>query len=697
MKHNQDTLLFELLTEELPIKAVKKLSDALVDGIATHLNKAQFEFKTIKKIATPRRLGFLITELRETQPDQMISRQGPMVQAAFDADGNPTKACLGFAASCKTTVAKLERMPTAKGDKLCFTKTEAGKTIYALIPDLIQEVLKKLPIAKLMRWGAHDYEFVRPVHSSILMYGQTIIEANFFGVKTSNTTSGHRFLADTVITITDPALYAKILQEHFVICDFEARRAKIVDDLEKLSATVNGSAIYDDALLDEVTSLVEWPVSLLASFADDFLTVPQEAIVSSIQVHQKSFPLIDANNRLLAKFITVSNLASKDPNVVIGGNERVMSARLADAKFFFDTDKDIKLETRVDKLKTVIFQHELGSLYDKTLRVQHLAGEIANCLQISKDLVQRAAYLAKTDLLTAMVGEFPELQGIMGYYYAKYQQEDQRVAIALKEQYMPANATDDLPTSNIGEIIAIADRLDTLVGIFGINKIPTGDKDPFAIKRAVFGIIKIIIEHEIDLDLTCLIDKALELYGAQIKNKSCKNQVIDFIFERLKSYVLDAGFATDEYQAVVESIFITSAKLNLLDIFKRIIAVNKFRKLPQAESLSAANKRVGNLLAKDKQSYCAGSCDIDSLQEPAAVNLAKLVTAKKALTAKLALEHNYVELLKELAELKDPIDTFFDNVMVMVDDKTLRLNRLMLLASLRSLFLQVADISFLQH
>lgn len=683
--------LFELLTEELPPKDLHKLSQALENDLIKNLSENKLDYAEIKSFATPRRLAVLIKKLDDEQPRQIIERRGPAVNAAFDQEGKPTQACVGFARSCGVTPQELITIKTNKGEWVGYKTEQSGKNVFQIMPEVIERALKFLPISKPMRWGNNEVEFIRPVHSVVLLFDKKIIAAEILGVKAGNTTFGHRFLSKSKVKIKYPHDYEKTLKKHFVIADFIKRKADIQRQILHLAAKVGGKALIEHDLLNEVTALVEWPVGLLAKFPKHFLQVPAEILISSICQHQKCFPLSDEYNKLLPNFITISNIKSKHPHVVIFGNEKVMNARLNDAEFFYRADIAQSLAKRVSLLQDIIFQQQLGSLYDKTRRLMILSVWIAELIGADQQNAERAAYLSKTDLVTQAVGEFPELQGIMGYYYALQDGESEQVAIAIREQYMPEHANALLPETSVGQVLALADRIDTLIGIFGINKIPTGDKDPFALRRAASGIIRIIIENKLSLNLWFLLEKSLDLYGELIKRDNVVEQTFQFIQERLKSYVLEHGFSAHEFAAV--------AARNVhepYDFYLRLLALKTFFVMPEAISLAAANKRVSKLLAKEAQQLIAGHVlQQELLIENDEIKLAKLISKKYELTQQLAKSRNYVALLQDLADLQRPIDDFFDHVMVMVEDKAVCANRLLLLAKLRELFLQVADISLI--
>ncbi|MGD9152891.1 MAG: glycine--tRNA ligase subunit beta [Gammaproteobacteria bacterium] len=681
--------LFELLTEELPPKDLFKLSQALENNLIENLTKNKLNYAEIKSFATPRRLAILIEKLDDSQPQQVIERRGPAVSAAFDQNGKPTKACIGFAQSCGVTPQKLTTIKTDKGKWVSFVTKQSGKNVFQIMPEIIERSLKSLPVNRPMRWGDGEVEFIRPVHSVILLFDKKIIAAEILGIKAGNTTLGHRFLSEGKIKIKYPCDYEKILKKHFVIADFIKRKADIQRQVLHLAAKVDGKALIENDLLDEVTALVEWPVGLLANFPKHFLQVPAEILISSICQHQKCFPIESENNKLLPNFITISNIKSKRPHIVISGNEKVMNARLSDAEFFYQTDIAQSLVKRIGVLKNVIFQQQLGSLYDKTKRLMILSVWIAELVGADQQHAERAAYLSKTDLVTAVVGEFPELQGVMGYYYALQDMEPEPVALAIREQYMPEHANALLPGTLVGQVLALADRIDTLIGIFGINKIPTGDKDPFALRRAASGIVRIIIENKLPLNLWFLLEKSLDLYGDLIKRDNVVEQAFQFIQERLKSYILERGFSAHEFAAVA-----ARHVHEPYDFYLRLLALKKFLAMPAAASLAAANKRVSKLLAKEEQQLITGHVlQQDLLTEDAEIKLAQLIAEKYERTQQLAELRDYVALLQDLAELQQPVDNFFDHVMVMVEDKNICANRLLLLAKLRELFLQVAEIS----
>ncbi len=684
--------LVEIGSEELPPKALPKLSHALGEGIVRELKSQHLQHGTMQLFATPRRLAALIKDVQLRQPDREVERKGPALQAAFDSENQPTKACLGFAKSCGIEVSQLQHKETAKGTWLVHHYTEKGKQAKELLPTIVKQVLAKLPIPRPMRWGNNTTEFVRPVHWAVMLLGKDIIAAELLGQKTGRDTYGHRFHHPQAISLNKPSEYTEKLAKHgHVIASFNQRRDMIREQIDNVIDNSRGTAIIDEKLLDEVTALVEWPVALLCQFDKAFLKVPPEALISAMKVHQKCFHLVDKQQQLLPYFITISNIDSKDKQQVIAGNQRVMHARLSDAAFFYQTDCKQRLDSHLEGLKHVVFQNKLGSVYERAERISQLATQIA--LQIGADQTQsaRAGLLSKCDLRSNMVGEFPELQGIMGYYYALHDTEAKAVALALKEQYLPRFSGDTLPTSTVGCAVALAERLDTLVGIFGINQAPTGDKDPFALRRNALGVLRIMIEKQFDLDLEDLLRNAINNYRINLPNQEVIIQTFNFMIERLRAWYNEQGVAATVFAAVL-----ARRPTNPFDFQNRLNAVNHFRQLPEAQSLAIANKRVSNILKKENSNGEIASFAQNLLADEAEKILATEVAEKRSQVAPLYEQAKYTELLTQLASLRDPVDRFFDEVMVMVDDEKIRKNRLALLASLRNLFLQVADISLLQ-
>lgn len=688
---NRD-LLIEIGTEELPPKALLPLSEAFRDEFAAQLQKAGLAHGEIQAFATPRRLALIVHGLPEQQADRSIEKWGPAVQAAFSADGTPSKAAEGFARGCGVSVAELQQKSDGKVVKLLFVSTQSGDKTANLIPDMVRAALAALPIPKRMRWGSTRDEFVRPVHWVVLLFGTEIVKATVMGVQAGADTRGHRFHHPDSIHINSPEFYARLLRgQGKVIASFAERREEVRKQVLAEGGKLGACAVIEEALLDEVTSLVEWPVALTGNFDKDFLAVPQEALISAMKGHQKCFHLLDANNNILPYFITLSNLVSRDPAQVIAGNEKVIRPRLADAAFFYALDKKYKLADRMEKLKTVVFQQELGTVYDKSQRVKALALHIAELLGADKLLAARAAELGKCDLMTKMVYEFAELQGIMGRYYALNDGEPTEVAAALNEQYMPRFAGDELPTTRTGMVLALAERLDTIAGLFAIGQPPTGSKDPFALRRAALGILRIIIEKQLPLDLVLCVEFAIKPFLNLPKSQGTKEAVIDFIFERLRALYSDKGVSTDVFLAVDA---VRPGSPLLFDA--RIKAVSHFVSLPAALALAAANKRVGNILQKS-EAGALGAVNAALMQEVPEQALYKALLEVVASVEPLLASHRYTEALAAMAALQSPVDLFFDKVMVNVEDIGLRNNRLALLHLLRQLFLKVADISLLQN
>lgn len=688
-----DDLLIELGTEELPPKALAKLSKAFHQGVEQGLKKAELTFDDIRPYATPRRLALVISKLQTKQPDRVVERRGPAVTAAFDEEGNPTKALLGFAGSCGVEVDDLDTMKTDKGAWLVFKQEQVGATAAELLPEIIQQALNDLPIPKRMRWGDLPGEFVRPVHWLIVLLGDEIVPMDLLGVTADRFTRGHRFHYPQPIRVSSPMTYAPQLEtEGHVMVDFEARKEAIEGQVKELADKLKGTAIINPELLEEVTGLVEWPVALAGNFDQRFLELPPEALISSMEGHQKYFAVEAKDGKLLPHFITVSNIASQDPAQVIAGNERVILPRLSDAAFFWDTDRKRALADHQEQLKTIVFQNKLGTVYDKSQRVASLAAEIAAQIDGQPQLAERAAKLAKCDLVTEMVGEFPELQGIMGRYYARLDGEDNEVAEALDEQYQPRFAGDDLPATRTGQAVSLAEKLDTLTGLFGIGQPPSGVKDPFALRRAALGVLRIMIEKSLDLDLTRLLDKAAASFDGTLSENDVSEQVMQYFFDRLRGYALEQGFKSDEFEAVL-----TVRPTRPLDFMQRLKAVAAFRKLEQAESLAAANKRIGNILRKNDSETAEPEVKDSLLQEAAEKALAEKVSEAKRELAPLSAKADYTGVLNYLAGMRETVDSFFDDVMVMADDEMVRQNRLALLNQTRALFLGVADISCLQE
>ena len=683
--------LVEIGTEELPPKALDNLAASLEQGIVKGLNREELNFTASYRYATPRRLAVLIHELQPQQADKTIERLGPAVSAAFTGQGAPTKAAQGFARSCGVAVEELDRSKSGDVEKLVFSLKESGRPVQDLLPRLVRDALEQLPVPKRMRWGNSREEFVRPVHWVVMMYGNKTIPALLLGVEANHFSYGHRFNFNKKILIKNAKDYEALLEEKGgVIPDFNKRKGLIRELVENEGAKASAVAVIDEALLDEVTSLVEYPVALTGKFEEEFLDLPPEALILTMKSHQKCFYLVDKKGKLLPKFITISNLQSKDPSKVVEGYERVIRPRLADARFFYETDKKHSLESRLQQLNTVIFQEKLGTIYEKSQRVAALTTAIAERIGADSTLCSRAATLAKCDLLTLMVGEFADLQGLMGFYYALHDGEPEELAQALNEQYMPRFSGDSLPNSKTGIALALADKLDSIVGIFGIGQPPTGSKDPFALRRSAIGVLRIIVEKELDLDLLYCIEQAVSGFEEANLAQNTADEVFEFMLERFKAWFMDKEITVEEFQ----SVFVVRPT-RPLDFHLRILAVHNFNLLPESASLAEANKRVSNLLAK--QNFNAEDTAVKEklLQEPAEKALHRELVDKILEVAPLLEKGLYKEGLQTLASLKISVDTFFDEVLVVCEDASLRENRLALLQQLRDLFLQIADISHL--
>ena len=687
---NTNTLLIELGTEELPPKALKTLATAFYNSITEQLTAANLAYAEAKWFATPRRLAVMVKQLEQQQADKVVEKRGPAANVAFDAEGNATKAAQGWARSNGITVEQAERLVTDKGEWLLHKATQKGQSINDLITAIVQNAVAKLPIPKPMRWGSSRIQFIRPVHTLTMMYGDEVIAGEVLGIQSANELQGHRFHFDGNITLDHADNYEATLESAYVIADYEARRNKIIADVNAAAAELNATALLDDELVDEVTSINEWPSVLVGSFDDDFLNVPAEPLIYSMKDHQKYFPVMAKNDELLAKFIFVTNIESKQPAEVIRGNEKVIRPRLADAEFFFKTDKKQSLESRLASLENVLFQKQLGTLKDKSERIATLSKHIASSLNENADNAYRAGLLSKTDLMSDMVLEFPQVQGTMGKYYAQNDGETADVAQALEDQYRPRFAGDSLPEGNIGASVAIADKVDSLVGIFGINQPPKGDKDPFALRRAAIGLIRIIIEKQLALDIADLLAVSIESYGDKLSNDNTAADVIDFIMGRFRSFYQEQGISVDVIQAVL-----ANKPTAPLDFDQRVQAVSYFRTLDEAQALAAANKRVGNILAKFEGELFS-EFNFDLATESFEIDLANAYNALNAELAPLFANKEYQQALTKLASLREPIDAFFDNVMVMADDEQVKTNRLTLLSKLRASFFNVADISLLQ-
>lgn len=698
-------LLLEIGAEELPAKSLGMLISALSQGLEKQLRDAGFEYSDVRRYATPRRLAIWIQQLQAMQPSRTVERKGPPWSAAFDAQGHPTKVGEGFARSCGVAIDQLQRQETPQGVWVVYRYEDPGKPLSELLPSMIQEAVAGIPAMQMMRWGAHNEFFIRPVHWAVLVYDGKLIHADILGVTTGNVTHGHRVYHPEPLRLSQAADYESLLYtKGKVIADCYARREYIRQQVIAVAAEWQGHVVIDEMLLEEVTGLVEWPVALLASFEHRFLEIPKDVLVSVMQHHQKCFPVTDGRGNLLPHFVTVSNIESQDVRQVIVGNERVMRARLSDAAFFYQTDRKNLLTHYLVGLKEMVFQRQLGSLYDKSQRIATLAQRIAESfptISIDPEEAKRAGVLCKADLLTAMVGEFPELQGIMGYYYALAEGENEAVALAIRDHYLPRSATDELPETLLGAVLALADRLDTLVGLFGIHQPPTSEKDPFALRRAALGVLRILIYKKLGLNLRTLLEFTIENYARDLPNAQLLDQVHDFIIERLRAWYQEQGITSDTFDAVL-----AREKSVPLDIDYRVRAVQTFRQLSEGAALAAADKRVKNILVKSANLHAlevqnprelVNNIDLTLLELPAEKYLYQELAKKTAGHDKKLLEDDYTERLLELASLREPVDDFFDTVMVMVDDEKVRNNRLTLLTALHQLFLEIADISLLQE
>jgi len=681
-------LLFELGTEELPPVSLKTLRDALKANVAEALTAQDFSFESIESYATPRRLALIVRQLSDAQPDKEVERLGPAVVAAFDDDGNPKPAAVGFAKSCGVEVDQLERIETDKGERLGYTLSQKGQPLSELIEQILNSALKKLPIPKPMRWGDSSAQFIRPVHWTVLLHGSSVLEATILDTKTGNVSRGHRFMAQGDVTLHDADDYVNKLKAEHVIVSFEQRQKLIEDQVKAAAEKLGGVAQIEQDLLDEVTGLVEWPVALTGEFDTEFLKVPAECLVSSMAEHQKYFHVLDKDGNLMPNFITISNIESSNPRVVIEGNEKVIRPRLADAMFFYEKDQQNTLESHQERLKKVVFQNQLGSVQEKAERVAELAKTIAPQVGADPELAHRAGLLSKCDLTTQMVGEFDKLQGIMGTYYARHDGEDDSVAIAMTEQYLPKYSGDALAQNPVGQCIAIADRVDTLAGIFGIGQAPKGAKDPFALRRASIGLLRTIVENQLSLDLEQLVEQSLTQFDGKLTDELAAEKLLNFIFDRFRAWYLDQNVSANTVSAVM-----ALRPTQPLDFDQRIKAVQHFQTLPESESLSAANKRVKNILAK-ADIEVPDTIDPSLLQDTAEKALADTIGTVEA---ELATIDNYQERLTRLAALRDDVDAFFDNVMVNADNDAVKANRLALLKKLEGMFGSVADISLLQN
>lgn len=682
--------LVEIGTEELPPKALKTLATSFADNVEAELNQAGLSFDKIEWFAAPRRLAVKVLNLATQQPSKEMEKRGPAVSAAFDAEGKPTKAAEGWARGCGITVEQAERIATDKGEWLIHRAKIEGQPTKNLLNDIVANALAKLPIPKPMRWADKTVQFIRPVHTVTMLLGDELIEGEILGVASARTIRGHRFLGEKEFEIQHADQYPQLLREKgSVVADFNERKAEILAKSQAKATELGGVADIEESLLEEVTSLVEYPNVLAAKFEERFLAVPAEALVYTMKGDQKYFPIYDKDGKLLPHFIFVSNINPEDPTAIIEGNEKVVRPRLTDAEFFFKTDLKQKLVDRLPRLETVLFQQQLGTLKDKTDRIEQLAGEIAKQIGADEAKAKRAGLLSKCDLMTNMVFEFTDTQGVMGMHYARHDGEDEEVAVALNEQYMPRFAGDELPKSLVASAVALADKLDTLTGIFGIGQAPKGSADPFALRRAALGVLRIIVEKNLPLDLEDLVKKSAALFGDKLTNQNVVADVVDFMLGRFRAWYQDEGIAVDVIQAVL-----AHRPTRPADFDARVRAVSHFRTLDSAEALAAANKRVSNILAK--AGAAIGEINLTACVEPAEKALAEAVLALRTEVQPLIAQGDYTTVLDKLANLRAPVDSFFDNVMVNAEDPALRQNRLAILNTLQGLFLQVADISVLQ-
>ena len=682
--------LVEIGTEELPPKALKTLATSFSDNVEAELNQAGLSFDKIEWFAAPRRLAVKVLNLATQQPSKEIEKRGPAVSAAFDAEGKPTKAAEGWARGCGITVEQAERIATDKGEWLVHRAKIEGQPTKNLLNGIVANALAKLPIPKPMRWADKTVQFIRPVHTVTMLLGDELIEGEILGVASARTIRGHRFLGEKEFEIQHADQYPQLLREKgSVVADFNERKAEILAKSQAKATALGGVADIEESLLEEVTSLVEYPNVLAAKFEERFLAVPAEALVYTMKGDQKYFPIYDKEGKLLPHFIFVSNINPEDPTAIIEGNEKVVRPRLTDAEFFFKTDLKQKLVDRLPRLETVLFQQQLGTLKDKTDRIEQLAGEIAKQIGADEAKAKRAGLLSKCDLMTNMVFEFTDTQGVMGMHYARHDGEEEEVAVALNEQYMPRFAGDELPKSLVASAVALADKFDTLTGIFGIGQAPKGSADPFALRRAALGALRIIVEKNLPLDLEDLVKKSAALFGDKLTNQNVVADVVDFMLGRFRAWYQDEGIAVDVIQAVL-----ARRPTRPADFDARVRAVSHFRTLDSAEALAAANKRVSNILAKADAAI--GEINLTACVEPAEKALAEAVLALRAEVQPLIAQGDYTAVLDKLANLRAPVDSFFDNVMVNADDPALRQNRLAILNTLQGLFLQVADISVLQ-
>ena len=685
-----NTLLLEIGTEELPPTAAKNLSDTLASYVSTQLSETGFTYNKVTPYVTPRRLAFIITETNDQQPDQNIERKGPAVAAAYNDKGEPSKAALGFAKSCGVEIQDLETLESDKGAWLYFKSMTAGKSLQQVLPEIIEQGLNKLPIPKPMRWGSSNVEFVRPIHWVVVLYGSDVVNCKIKNISASNITYGHRFHAPEAITLAHADEYQATLLNAKVITDFTDRENKIRSLLDECATKNNARLNYSDSLLEEVANLVEWPSLIMGEFSESFLDIPQEALVATMQDAQRYFPMFSkSDNKLLPYFITIANIESTNPDTIKRGNERVIKPRFDDAGFFWNRDKQKKLADRIEDLQGILFEKQLGSVFDKSQRVAELAKSLCEQMNHDNQHAVRAAHLCKADLLTDMVNEFPKLQGIMGRYYAQHDNEPSEVSNAIEEHYQPLQSGGSLPTTVAGKVVAICDRIDTMVGIFATGKKPSGVKDPYALRRAALGVIRISIDANVDFNLTLLLQRSAQLLKDKLDTSKTEQEVFEFILDRLRGYFTDQGIRVDTFDAVRKL-----KPTRLSDFADRIKAVQQFRTLRESQSLAAANKRIHNILKKAET--VSSSVDESLFTENAEQELYKQVTAIEEVVMPKFTSRLYAEALADLAQLRPAIDQFFDDVMVMDKNEQVRNNRIALLACVNQLFSAVADISLLQ-
>lgn len=686
----KENLLIELGTEELPPKALKSLRDSLKSGVESGLKSAELNFDNIEAYATPRRLAVLVKQVETEQQDKEVEKRGPAVNVAFDDAGKPTKAAEGWARSNGITVEQADRLSTDKGEWLLHKATVKGQALAELVQGILEAAIKALPIPKPMRWGNSTAQFIRPVHTLTVMLGSELIEAEILETRSGRFIQGHRFHSPQGFELDHVDNYLSKLREAKVIANFEERIETIQSEVSRLASELGGEVIQDNELVEEVSALVEWPVALTASFEQGFLAVPKEPLIVTMKDDQRYFPVEDGKGNLLPQFIFITNIESRDPQQIIKGNEKVVRPRLADAQFFFESDKKKTLESRVSALDSVLFQKQLGSIGDKARRISVLAGKIAHQLNADVEASERAGLLCKADLVSDMVSEFPETQGVMGKHYALNDGENPVVAEAIEQHYWPRFSGDELPLTKEACAVALADKLDTLVGIFGIGQVPKGDRDPFALRRAALGLLRTLVERELSLDLHELLAASVEGFGDKLSNKTVATDVFDFLLGRFRPWYQDQGISVDVIQSVL-----ARSPSKPTDFDQRVKAVQSFKSMDSAASLAAANKRVGNILAKSDEEI-SGDVDETLLQEESETTLYRLVKQTESVVKPLIAHGDYSDALRHLSELKEPVDAFFEQVMVNADDDKVRINRLNLLFRLRQLFLEIADISLLQ-